>query len=678
MSSETNIRVLLISSDEMVLEELRDCLSAAGGRSFSTETAAGASESAVALRSGRFDLAVVDIAGGSADDLRELELVTATTADTAVLAATTTDDARIAIAALELGAQECLTRGSDDFDPDRLVRTIRNTLVRSAHDGSRPLATLIELSSDAILTMNRDMLVTRFNAAAERLYGIPSSEVIGGHARVLAPPEDYERQTAMVDRVLDGESIEAFEVERVMRDGRNVVLSMSGSPIVDAFGNVIEVSLIMRDVSDEVHTRQRLAEQQLLLESSQAAGRIGSWSVDRLTGRIEWSTEHYRLLRRDPSLGPATLKQLLDVVHPHDRDLVANSFGHERGFTFEARLIADPDDVRTLRVRGDYLPRPEGQPGRLLGITQDVTEERAEHAARRLAEEQLERAFDEALIGMAIMDPSDLMLRVNTALCEIFGRTQADLLATTFQALTHPDDIGDDQPVMLLLESRTLKHHVREKRYVHADGHTIWAEVAVSLMTEADGSSSHIVVQVQDITERRARFEQLRHMADHDPLTGLLNRRGFDRELDAHIARTRRYGATGALLMFDLDNFKAHNDTHGHSAGDELLVALADGLRNRLRTTDVLGRLGGDEFVVLLPDASRSRADLVTNSLVEHIQRIGEEAPTAVAAGVTASAGFVCFEIAGPLTPEAAMKCADAAMYTAKRKGRNQYTEWGP
>jgi diguanylate cyclase (GGDEF)-like protein/PAS domain S-box-containing protein len=270
------------------------------------------------------------------------------------------------------------------------------------------------------------------------------------------------------------------------------------------------------------------------------------------------------------------------------------------------------------------------------------------------------------------------MLRVNTALCEIFGRTQAELLATTFQALTHPDDVGDDQPVMLLLESRTLKHHVREKRYVHADGHTIWAEVAVSLMTEADGRSSHIVVQVQDITERRARFEQLRHMADHDPLTGLLNRRGFDRELDAHIARTRRYGATGALLMFDLDNFKAHNDTHGHSAGDELLVALADGLRNRLRTTDVLGRLGGDEFVVLLPDASRSRADLVTNSLVEHIQRIGEEAPTAVAAGVTASAGFVCFEIAGPLTPEAAMKCADAAMYTAKRKGRNQYTEWGP
>lgn len=676
MSSQTNIRVLLISPDETVLSELRDSLSAAGGRSFSIETAADATEAAIALRSAPFELAVVDIAAGSADDLRELELVTSTTADVAVLAITIDGDPRIAIAALECGAQECLIRGSDDLDPDRLIRTVRNTLVRSARDGSRPLATLIELSSDAIVTMNRDLLVTRFNAAAERLYGIPAAEVIGGHAHVLAPPEDHERQTKMADRVLDGESIEAFEIERVMRDGRNVVLSISGSPIVDAFGNVIEVSVIIRDVSAEVYARQRLAEQQLLLESSQAAGRIGSWSVDRLTERIEWSAEHYRLLKRDPSLGPARIEQLLDVVHPDDRERLVNSFGHERGFTVEARLIADPDDVRILRVRGDYLPRPDGLPGRLLGITQDVTEERAEHAARRLAEEQLERAFEEALIGMAIINPDARMLRVNTALCEIFGRTQAELLATTFQALTHPEDVGDDEPVIHLLESLTLKHHVREKRYVHADGHTIWAEIAVSLMTEADGNSSHIVVQIQDITERRARFEQLRHMADHDSLTGLLNRRGFDRELDAHIARARRYGATGALLMFDLDNFKAHNDSHGHSAGDELLVALADGLRKRLRTTDVLGRLGGDEFAVLLPDASRSRADLVTQSLVEHIQRIGEESPTPAAAGVTASAGFVCFELTDPLTPETAMKCADAAMYAAKRQGRNQHAEW--
>src|SRR6202012_5725834 len=115
----------------------------------------------------------------------------------------------------------------------------------------------------------------------------------------------------------------------------------SGSPIVAAFGNVIQFSLIIRDVSNEVRARQRLAEQQLLLESSQAAGRIGSWSGDRLNGRLERAAQHYRMLRRDPSLGPARIEELLDVVHPDDRERLANSFGHERGFTVEARLIAD-------------------------------------------------------------------------------------------------------------------------------------------------------------------------------------------------------------------------------------------------------------------------------------------------------------------------------------------------
>ena len=113
------------------------------------------------------------------------------------------------------------------------------------------------------------------------------------------------------------------------------------------------------------------------------------------------------------------------------------------------------------------------------------------------------------------------------------------MLSHHFQDLTHPDDLGDDVPVMELLLSGAQKHHTREKRYIHADGHTIWAEVALSLITNPDGSPSHMVGQIQDITERRAHVEQLRHLADHDPLTGLLNRRAFDRELSAHIARTR-------------------------------------------------------------------------------------------------------------------------------------------
>jgi diguanylate cyclase (GGDEF)-like protein len=127
-------------------------------------------------------------------------------------------------------------------------------------------------------------------------------------------------------------------------------------------------------------------------------------------------------------------------------------------------------------------------------------------------------------------------------------------------------------------------------------------------------------------------------MADHDPLTGLLNRRASGRELNAHIARSQRYGVSGAMLMLDLDNFKQHNDMNGHGAGDQLPVALAEGLRGRLRATDVTGRLGGDEFAALLPHADRMRANAVSGSLLEHIRGI-VGVPNIGPSQVTASVG---------------------------------------
>ena len=675
MSGVTDTRVLLVSAVPAVISELRGALGACAG-AFQVELADSAREAIAALRRLPSEVTIVDIGDGAEVALHELQLLGSTTADTALIAVTSNGAEIVTVGALERGAQDCLVRGTDDLEPRRLARAIRNALARSAHDGSRPLATLIELSSDAIVTINRDRLVTRFNGAAEQLYGWRAGEVLGKPARMLAPSPDHTAQVAFVDRVFAGESVDAIDIPRTMRDGRSVIMSMSGSPVVDAFGDVIEACLIIRDVTDEVNARLRAFEQQRLLESSQAAGRVGSWAVDRLTGRIDWSAEHSRLLRRDPRLGPATLEELIDLVHPDDHELVRSSFRRNAGFSFEARMIADPEDVRILRVRGEYIPREDGEPGRLLGITQDVTEEHAEQAARRQAEEQLRRSFDEALIGMVILDMDIRALRVNNALCEIFGRTRAELLGRRLDDLSHPDDRGDSELVKEVLLSGVQKHHLREKRYIHADGHTIWAEVAVSLVTDADGKPAHFVGQVQDISERRAHVEQLRRLADHDPLTGLLNRRAFGRELSAHIARSQRYGTSGALLLFDLDNFKAHNDTHGHSAGDELLVALADGVRRRLRASDVTGRLGGDEFAALLPNADRERAMVVTESLLEQIRDISDNVPAAVGGSVTASIGIVCLEQLDSLTPEGVIRAADQAMYAAKRLGRNRFAEW--
>lgn len=164
----------------------------------------------------------------------------------------------------------------------------------------------------------------------------------------------------------------------------------------------------------------------------------------------------------------------------------------------------------------------------------------------------------------------------------------------------------------------------------------------------------------------RATTSRLRHLADHDPLTGLLNRRRFEQELARHLAHVRRYGPEGAALVLDLDRFKPVNDTHGHAAGDRLLARVASVLRERLRVTDVVARIGGDEFAVLLPRADRAGAEAVARSLVATVR---EQAIAAGADPVTVSAGVVLFADCGPVGAEAALAAADLAMYDAKAAG---------
>jgi diguanylate cyclase (GGDEF)-like protein len=170
----------------------------------------------------------------------------------------------------------------------------------------------------------------------------------------------------------------------------------------------------------------------------------------------------------------------------------------------------------------------------------------------------------------------------------------------------------------------------------------------------------------RDLRSLLATTSELRHLADHDALTGLPNRRRFEQELARHLAHMRRYGPEGAALVLDLDCFKRVNDTFGHAAGDRLLARAASVLRERLRATDVVARLGGDEFAILLPRVDGAGAAAVARSLVETIRA---EALTADARGVTISIGIIAFDEHAPVVPEGVLAAADIAMYDAKAAG---------
>jgi len=174
------------------------------------------------------------------------------------------------------------------------------------------------------------------------------------------------------------------------------------------------------------------------------------------------------------------------------------------------------------------------------------------------------------------------------------------------------------------------------------------------------------------ITERRQAGEQLRYLADHDQMTGLLNRGRFTEELRAWFAYNSRYDVQGAVLIIDVDHFKEVNDGLGHAAGDELLVRLASVLRRRLRDTDVAARWGGDEFTVLLPRASEDEAATVAAALLEALRSEGAVMSEEGMRKATVSIGVTPFGSGLGLDLDEVLARADIALYRAKNAGRDQ------
>jgi len=171
------------------------------------------------------------------------------------------------------------------------------------------------------------------------------------------------------------------------------------------------------------------------------------------------------------------------------------------------------------------------------------------------------------------------------------------------------------------------------------------------------------------IWSRNDRMQELRRQASHDSLTGLKNRRRFEEELRAELARSGRYAVPGALLMLDLDHFKQVNDTLGHPAGDRVIAEIAEAMRGRARETDVLARLGGDEFAVILPRCSLEEAQAVAAEIATAIrERMGGEQGMP---RVTTSIGIAPFGPERKPSYEAVLAQADAALYAAKGSGRD-------
>ena len=231
----------------------------------------------------------------------------------------------------------------------------------------------------------------------------------------------------------------------------------------------------------------------------------------------------------------------------------------------------------------------------IVGNLHDITE-------LREADERFRSAFDNAPIGMGMSDLEGRIIQTNVAYGKILGRCPVDLVGLSISDLTHPDDRERSSAEMRDFVSGGSDTYQTEKRYIHADGHEVWASLSVSCVRDDERRPLYLIGQAEDITERRELRERLAYAAIHDPLTDLPNRDLFMDRLDVALRRAIRGRRQLAVIFLDLDRFKLINDSLGHDVGDQVLRAVADRLGSVMRTTDTLARFGGDEFTVLCED----------------------------------------------------------------------------
>jgi diguanylate cyclase (GGDEF)-like protein/PAS domain S-box-containing protein len=333
------------------------------------------------------------------------------------------------------------------------------------------------------------------------------------------------------------------------------------------------------------------------------------------------------------------------------------------------------DGTRTLWTR--IAPLEEG--GVVIGgvaISVDITDrKRAEEAHSRLA--AIVEQSPDAIVGIT---PDDTIFAWNAGAERLLYYRAREAVGAPLAMLVPAHNLQAELGVWERIHAGETVE--RQTQRLRQDGTLVDVSVIGSPIRGSGGAVIGASEIARDISEQRRVEAKLAYLANHDPLTGLLNRRAFEQELSAAVAFANRYAMPTSLLMLDLDHFKYINDSYGHSVGDAILRRVGNLLGGRLRETDVIARLGGDEFAVILPGLSAAEGRRVTEDLLGMLRADATTRVQGQVVSVTASVGLVEIQSDSEMSPDELLAHADIALYTAKESSRgtisvNEFTHEG-
>jgi diguanylate cyclase (GGDEF)-like protein/PAS domain S-box-containing protein len=346
-------------------------------------------------------------------------------------------------------------------------------------------------------------------------------------------------------------------------------------------------------------------------------------------------------------------------------------------------------EAHCTEVQGFLCGRPQppalipsvlaATPGLLAGLTrQTASEARAEHAlwVENVPFLEIAEGLNDVVIVTTpeLTPPGPVIVYVNPAFTRLTGYSASEAIGQSPRMLQGP---GTSRAVL-----DKIARELREGRPVHEkilnfgkSGAPYWLDIKIIGLRDGTGTITHFAAIERDVTLDKRRLDELELLADRDALTGIPNRRALLRAISQEIQAKKQAGNAAAnakgpcLIFMDIDHFKKINDEHGHAIGDAVLCGIAECLVENVRRIDMLGRVGGEEFAVCMPAVDLQEAKALAGRLRSAVARTELSTPTGPMR-VTMSVGVSCFVSGDDVSALAAR--ADAAMYAAKRAGRNR------
>lgn len=462
------------------------------------------------------------------------------------------------------------------------------------------LQSVINTSLDAIIQINPKGEISGWNHQAVDIFGWTQEEALGQPIHSLIIPERYRKAhlEGVKNYLKSGQRKRAslrVEIEGLHKNGHELPIEISMSPIITKQG-IVAFSAYIRDLTERKKAEELLNKLSLAVEQSPS-----SIIITDLKATIEYANQTFL-----NNTGYSSCEVIGNNTYMLNSGKTPKETYNDMWTTLAEEKVWKGELINRRKDGSEYTDKilispvrqNNGKITHYLAIQEDISEKKQAEIELGIAA----IAF-ESQESILVTDSKGVILRVNPSFTKITGYSEGEVVGLTPKILSsgRQDEAFYSAMWKSILEAGTWQGEIWNRR----KNGTIYPEwLTISARKDEEDKTTHYVAISTDISKFKAAEERINNLAYYDPLTQLPNRRKFADRLEHGIAMCRRENTQQAVLMLDLDHFKAVNDNFGHLAGDELLQQVAKRISSRLRDTDMVARLGGDEFIILLEDVN--------------------------------------------------------------------------